>query len=56
MSAPVPFGFEPIRTWLGLSLEGLGTKGSGPGLDNDKYIKHPSYPFGITDFIFIPRT
>ena len=27
-------GFELGWTWLGLGLEGLGTKDSGPGLDN----------------------
>ena len=32
VSAPVPFGFRSY--WLGLGLEGFGTKGLGPGLDN----------------------
>ena len=34
VSAPVPFGFRFIGTWLGLGLGGFGTKGFGTGLDN----------------------
>ena len=29
-----PRPFELIRNWLGLGLRGVGTKGSGPGLEN----------------------
>ena len=35
VSAPGPLVFELVRTWLGLDLGSFGTKGLGPGLDNN---------------------
>ena len=34
VSAPVPFGFRSYWDLVGVGLGGLGTKGSGTGLDN----------------------